>query len=89
MTTQLAQLNLNLVLDPGHEARAASDLHARLAAGEWATLAGLAAEVLAIHEGRSGSLVLVVPQDRQTAEVARALGAPGLERAMERTVLRR
>lgn len=73
-------LNLNLVLDPGHEVRAAADLRSRLPRGQWTTLLGLAAEIVALNERETGSLVLVISADQATREVAKHLRAPGLEK---------
>jgi hypothetical protein len=75
-------LNIHLVVVPSRVADCAAELQTRLPPDQWATLCSLAAEVVSRHEARAGSLVLVVPQNRQTAEIARALGAPGLDRAV-------
>lgn len=69
-------LHLQLTVDEHLVAQCAKALLQRLPPGQWAVLTALAAEIVGLQEARTGSVVLVVPADRQTAEVARALGAP-------------
>jgi len=77
-------LNLHLVCDASKVSECARALRQRLEPSQWAILTSLAAEIASTAEAESGSLVLVVPANRQTAAVAAALGAPGLDRAVDR-----
>lgn len=75
-------LNLQLTFDESHVAELAAALQGRLRPDQWKLLAALAAEIVARWERvATGSLVVVVSADQQVAEVAKALGAPGLDRA--------
>lgn len=81
MATQT--LNLHLAVDAPRVVECAAALHQRLEPSQWQTLCALAAEILALREAATGSLVLVVSADRQREEVAKALGAPGLVAQMD------
>lgn len=76
----MATLNVQICCEPVFVSACARELRARLAPDQWETLSALAAEVLSLREAETGSLVVVVPANRQSAAVAAALGAPGLDR---------
>lgn len=67
-------LNLHLVVDASRVAPCAAELHTRLPPDQWATLAALAAEIVARWESAAtGSRVLVVPAGRLAESVSTAL----------------
>lgn len=67
-------LHLDLVLQSGHEVRAAKDLAARLPAGKWKLLASLAAEIVAVHEAQAvGETTVLVVTNQQVQQVQRDL----------------
>jgi hypothetical protein len=71
------RLELHVHLEAGRERDCAEYLRGQVRGPQWKILAGLAAEIVAIHETELGSLVVVATveggqQERQLADLGRA-----------------